>query len=404
MNLLYFTQIYYPFLFGGGEYIFYLIAKELVKRGHTVQVVTQRFHETKASDSVDGIKIYRVAPGIKYAGILPPTIKHNLKYLILASKKGIEIVTKSRKKGQAIDIIHSNTYVPALSGQICSALFSIPHIVTFHDVFQASSNKFWTDWSAKQNANLPAYTSIASKMIERIVMHLPVDAFHTVSETSREDLLTFNVSDKKIKVIPNGLEQAEYQDESYNDSSQAISREPSIVFVGRLVFYKNLETVIKAFKKVVELLPKARLIIVGDGPYKNNLIKASEPIKNNVVFTGRVSNSYKIRLMAASSFVVFPSTIEGFGIAIIEGFACKKAVLVSDVRPLSDIVKDGYSGYVIPPFDVSAWTNKIIDLLNDKDKQEKMGSNAYQEFLSKYEIRNIVSKMEALYKSFKNKD
>src|SRR6478672_745631 len=119
MNLLYFTQIYYPFLFGGGEYIFYLIAKELVKRGHTVQVVTQRFHETKASDSVDGIKIYRVAPGIKYAGILPPTIKHNLKYLILASKKGIEIVTKSRKKGQAIDIIHSNTYVPALSGQIC---------------------------------------------------------------------------------------------------------------------------------------------------------------------------------------------------------------------------------------------------------------------------------------------
>lgn len=84
---------------------------------------------------------------------------------------------------------------------------------------------------------------------------------------------------------------------------------------------------------------------------------------------------------------------------IIEGFGCKKPVLVSNIRPLSDIVKDGYTGFVIPPFDILAWTNKIISLLNDKRKQAEMGNNAYNEFRSKYKIESVVSQIEMIYKN-----
>jgi glycosyltransferase involved in cell wall biosynthesis len=400
LNVLYFTQVFYPFLFGGGEYIFFLIAKELVKKGHNVHVITQRFQGTQAFEVFEEIKIYRVGPELRYLGILPPTIKHNLKYLISASKQGTELILANRKSSKRIDLIHSNTYVPALSGQVCSSIFNVPHVITFHDVYQAVSNKFWSNWTSTQNANVPFYTSIVSSLVERIVMKLPACTFHTVSDASREDLIAFGIGDKKIKVISNGIDYSQYV---YEDNSNHFDdKETTVAFVGRLVFYKNLETVIRAFKKVVEIIPKARLVIVGDGPYRSNLMRESEYIKDNVTFTGRVSSSEKAKIIAKSSFIVFPSLVEGFGISVIEGFACKKPVIVSDVRPLSDIVKDGFTGYVVPPLDVSKWAQKMIYLLNDKAKQKEMGNNAYDEFVSKYEIKMVISKIEMLYMSIIN--
>ena len=103
-------------------------------------------------------------------------------------------------------------------------------------------------------------------------------------------------------------------------------------------------------------------------------------------------------MIKRSSFMVFPSVLEGFGIVIIEAFACKKPVLVSDVRPLSDIVINDINGYALPlPFDVNSWSERIIQLLKDREKCELMGRNAYSEFVDKYELDKIVSKMETLY-------
>src|SRR5205814_9082025 len=126
----------------------------------------------------------------------------------------------------------------------------------------ASNAKFWSEWMAKLNDGLPAYTSTLAKLLERIVLRLDVSAFHTVSEASREDLVRFGVDSRRISVIPNGIDPADYrvEPETGRDSM------PSAVFVGRLVFYKNLETVIRAFTKVGRTIPDARLEIVGHGP------------------------------------------------------------------------------------------------------------------------------------------
>ena len=87
---------------------------------------------------------------------------------------------------------------------------------------------------------------------------------------------------------------------------------PSAVFVGRLVFYKNLETVIRAFTKVVRTIPDARLEILGDGPNREMLRREAEPLGGSVHFAGRVSHEEKIKRIKNSSFMVFPSLLEGF--------------------------------------------------------------------------------------------
>jgi len=387
-------------MFGGGEYIFFLIIKELARKGHNVQVVTQMLCGTKRLEIVDNIGIHRVGSEFAYSDttLIPPTIKSHLGYLLLASKKGRELILKSKKKGEEINLIHSNLYVPALSGHICSSLYKIPHVITFHDVFLAHNKDYWKDWMSKQvGGNAPFYASTFAKLIERLVLRLNVSAFHTVSEASKRDLIKFGVAADPICVIPNGIDISQYQGKDDDMPSYNQRLEPIAVFVGRLVFYKNVETVIKAYKNVIRVIPNAKLIIIGVGPHKDNLIKDAEEIHDNIKFTGRISHDEKVKIIKKSCFMVFPSYIEGFGIAIIEGFACGKPVLVSDVRPSKDIVRDGYTGFVLPTFDVVAWTDKIIELFKNQDMLAEMGKNAYFEVLSNYQIEKVTSRMEKLY-------
>jgi glycosyltransferase involved in cell wall biosynthesis len=397
MNILFFTQLFYPSLFGGGEYLFFLIAKELVKRGYGVYVIAQRLSGTEEFEEVEGVNIHRVGSEISYLGTLPPTVGANLRYLTSAVKKGRSIIKENRNGVRAIDIIHSNTYVPALSGYICSKLYGLPHVITFHDVYQASDKKFWKNWTATQRTNVPFYASTLSRIVEKIVLKLNPAVFHTVSEMSKQDLVKFGVKADKIRVIPNGIESSSYQQYSTGTGSNTTSTEYNAVFVGRLVFYKNLQTVIKAFRKVIAVIPNAKLIIIGDGPFKEELLKEAAPIKKNVIFTQRISHDHKVKRIAESSFMVFPSLIEGFGIAIIEAFACKKPVLVSDIRPMSDIVKDNHSGFLVPPFNEEEWANKMIYLFSNIAQRERMGENAYQEFQSKYQIDAIITAYQELY-------
>ena len=392
MNILFLTQLFYPILFGGVEYLFFLIAKELVKRGHSVHVIAQRLSGTSEFEQVEGINIHRVGSEITYLGTLPPTIGTNLRYITSAVRKGTSIIKGNRNETRRIHIIHSNTYVPALSGYLCSKLYRLPHIITFHDVIQASGKM------ATQQTNMPFYASPLSKIVEKIVLKLNPAIFLTVSEMSKEDMVNFGVRADKIALIPNGIESSSYR---YNagDGTDISSTEHNAVFVGRLIFYKNLQTVIRAFRKVISVIPNAKLIIIGDGPFKEELLKEASPIKENVVFTQRVSHECKVKIIAESSFMVFPSLFEGFPFAPLEAFACRKPVLVSNIRPMSDIVKDNHSGFLISPFNEEEWANKMIYLFRNTEQQKRMGENAYKEFQSKYDVNAIITAYLRLYES-----
>jgi glycosyltransferase involved in cell wall biosynthesis len=388
-------QLFYPYTYGGGEWLFFLIAREMAKRGHNVYVISQRLEGTDAFEKYEGIKIYRVGRPVLSTG-LPPEITYHLKYIISASRKGREIIKKIRKDGQNIDIIHSNVYVPAVSAYLCSRLYHLPHLVTFHVVYQAQKKDFWKIWTTKLDKKTPFYAGSLAKFIEKTITKMNLSGFHAVTEITKQDLITIGVPKERIHVIPNGIDLAQYGDDiGQND----ITVEPNAVFVGRLQAYKNIGTVIRAFRKVIEIIPEARLIIVGDGPDKDTLLSEAKLISKHIMFTGRLSQEQKVKVIKKSAFMVLPSIIEGFPMTIIESFACAKPIIVSAVRPLSDIVKDGYTGLLVPPpFEEDKWAQKIIELFNNKQKQDEMGKNAFDEFLLNYKIDRVVSLMENLYK------
>jgi len=386
MKILFVSQLYPPLVYGGGEYIFSKWAEELVKKGHKVTVITQNLKGSPKNEKINGVNVLRVGPKIEYKGSLYAiNTFQNFGFLLSAMKKIILI----RKK---FDIIHANTYIPALSAWMANFFLRKPLLFTVHDVYLQDRKDFWKQW-AKQK-EVPKIVSLVGGLLEKIILKLPRTMIHTVSKTSEEDIIKTGVKKQRIVVIPNGLNLTEY-----DKIKSPKNKKNQIYFVGRLIFYKNIDTVIKSMKLILKKVPNTKFIISGKGPYEDKLkeIVKQEGLEKNIIFTGRVSDEQKIKYLKESDIMVQPSLVEGFGITIIESFACKTPVISSNVMPLPELVKDGINGYVCKPFDEKEWAEKIALLLKDKNKIRKLGDNARKIVEENYTIQVIVKKLERLY-------
>jgi len=383
MNVLLLTQ-FFSTTKGGGEYIFSLMARLLADSGNNVWVITNRIKGEEYA-SHKNVRIIFVPPLLEYKGGHPPGFKDNITYSLCAFTKAISII-----KSDKIDIIQSNNFAPALAGSMVSILTSMPHITVIHDVFSLYKD-FWKHWGSQENVS--RLNVLLAPLFEKIIFRLKCVAIHTVSETSKEDLVKFGAK-KPIYVIHNAIENYEPQ---ISESAPF-----QFVYIGRLVFYKNLEVVIKSIKIVKQSYPKITLIIVGGGPHKKMLEKLVTDLnlQDNIIFKGHVSDAEKKRLLSSSQALVFPSLCEGFGLVILEAFSCKKPVLVADVRPSSDIVEDKTTGFVISAHDESEWAKALDQIIKEPEKANEMGHAGRKILEKKYDPQTMLDRLLKMYNDF----
>jgi len=380
MNILLLTQNFSTTK-GGAEYLFILMAKLLADSGNNVWVITSSMRR-EVYKPHKNIKVVFVPPLLDFVAGQVPTFKENMIYGLCALTKGLSLVKKEK-----IDIIHSNFLAPALVGAALSVLTSIPHIITMHDVFSSHEDygKLW-----RRQLNVSKLNSVLIPIFEKLIIKLKYIAIHTVSEVSKDDLIELGAK-KPIYVIDNAIEFQEADDFEINQFQ--------FIYIGRLVFYKNLEVVIKSLKILKNSYPKIMLIIVGNGPYKKILeeLVTELDLNNNVQFKGYLSEQEKQRLLCMSHALVFPSLIEGFGLVLLEAFACRKPVLVSNVRPLSDIVENKITGFVISPYDECQWAKAIEQVIKEPENAQKMGNAGRAILEKKYTVQIMQNKILQMY-------
>lgn len=379
MNILLLSQ-FFSTTKGGGEYVFSMLAKMLVKNGHNVWIITNEIQDESYDNNLN---IIFVKPTIKYQGGLPPSFSDNIRYVVNAVIAGSKIIKKND-----IDIIHSNNFSPALAGSVLSSLFSIPHVMTVHDIFSLCGKNYWKKWG--DQANVSKLNVMLAPFFERLMVKLRHDCVHTVSDASKDDLIKFGEK-KPIHVIHNTIDAGPVLNEAVNPLQ--------FVHVGRLVFYKNLEVVIKAIDILKKTQPNVKLVIIGDGPHKKSLQELTNKLGlgSNVEFLGYVSLDEKMKIIAASNALVFPSLCEGFGLVILEAFSQRKPVLVSNIKPMSDIVSDGKNGFVLDPYDEKSWAEHLLQLIENPSYALEMGREGSKLLVDSFNQDLMLSKVLEMY-------
>jgi glycosyltransferase involved in cell wall biosynthesis len=207
-----------------------------------------------------------------------------------------------------------------------------------------------------------------------------------------------------IAVVPNGVELENYL------NAQPLSRADFgytpgniiFVYVGRLGPEKNLELLLRAFNGVAQAFEHARLLILGDGPYREEMenIASSLGLSDRVHFEGLVPYDRIPSYLAMCDAFVTASVTETFGMSVVEAMGAGLPVMGVDSVGVGDIVSDGENGFLASE-DPVAYAVKMTRLATEHDLRRKMGAAA-REDSTKYSIVRTVLMMQRHYERLVN--
>jgi glycosyltransferase involved in cell wall biosynthesis len=161
---------------------------------------------------------------------------------------------------------------------------------------------------------------------------------------------------------------------------------PTIAFAGRLVPEKGADVLIEAFARVAAQMPKARLLIAGDGPERPRIVSKIEQLglSGAVTLLGHLSRQRLEEHFAEAWVQVVPSRWEEpFGIVAAEAMMRGTAVIASNTGGLAELIRDGETGVLIPPSDPVGLSDALLSLLGDPERADRIGASG-REFAMRY--------------------
>lgn len=160
----------------------------------------------------------------------------------------------------------------------------------------------------------------------------------------------------------------------------------TILFVGIDWERKGGPTLLAAFDRVAERLPRARLVIIGSSPYSTH---------PRVEVVGRVPREEVKRRMTEASVFCLPTRAEPFGIAVVEAFHHRLPVVASNIGAMPDLVRDGESGQLVPPDDPAALADALVALLSDPALCRRFGERGCEIAREHYSWDAVGDKIRA---------
>jgi glycosyltransferase involved in cell wall biosynthesis len=155
--------------------------------------------------------------------------------------------------------------------------------------------------------------------------------------------------------------------------SQGHPDSPILLYVGRLSAEKEIDRI----KPVLAAIPNARLALVGDGPYRQELEKHFEDTPTH--FVGYLTGKDLAAAFACADAFVFPSRTETLGLVLLEAMAAGCPVIAANAGGIPDIVTDGVNGYLFDPADEQGAINATLRLLANPQARDIIRQNARQE-------------------------
>jgi phosphatidylinositol alpha-1,6-mannosyltransferase len=174
-----------------------------------------------------------------------------------------------------------------------------------------------------------------------------------------------------------------------------------VLVVGRLSSterYKGHEQLIQAWPLIQSRVPRARLVIAGDGDDLGRL-KSLAANAGRIEFTGFLSRAELDRLYADAALFALPSRGEGFGLVYLEAMASGLACIGSVHDAASEVIVDGHTGRLVDPSDVESMSKTIADLLDNPGRLREMGQQGRTRVLDTFSYERFRARVTGLLES-----
>ena len=209
---------------------------------------------------------------------------------------------------------------------------------------------------------------------------------------------------EKVVVIPNGVDTDRFcpNAQSKREVREELGlslRAPLVGIVASLRHEKNHALFVQAARQVVDAIPEAQFVIIGEGPERQNILSIIESL-NLTQHVRLLGNRFDTqRLLAALNVFVLTSHTEASPVSILEALSCGVPVVSTRVGSVAETVYDQWNGFTVEPGNGNEVSNRIIHLLSNPITAEKMGLNGREHVQEKGSLNNMVRLYEQLIHS-----
>lgn len=202
----------------------------------------------------------------------------------------------------------------------------------------------------------------------------------------------------KVTVLPLGIDIAPYAALDRATARAKYGERPTLVFVGRLRYYKGLGVLLAALARV----PEAQLLVAGSGPLGESLRTEAVALglADRIQWLGDVPESDKPTLLAAGDVFVLPAVArsEAFGLVLLEAMAAGLPLVTTELGTgTSWLNVHGETGLVVPPQDPSALAAALTQLLGDAGRRAAMGEAGRRRVAAEFTEARMVARVLAIY-------
>ncbi len=331
-------------LAGGAEIVTLQHAKAWAKKSHRVIWFTSSFRDAKKEETLEGVKIIRQGNYISVYLFAP------LFYFF--SKQTFDVV---------IDEIHGIPFFTPLY------VWNAKKIAFIHEV----AGVIW-------DYMYPFPINKIGKIFEKIYFLFYKNVFFwTDANSTIDDLVKMGIPRKNCTAIPCPIENKTISKFPEKE------KDPTFIFVSRLVKMKGIENILEAFALIYKNDPKSKLWIVGGGEksylryLKKKITQLEEHYRlsnlmNSISFWGRVNEEKKLSLMGKAHLLLHASVKEGWGLVVLEAASQGTPSVVYKVAGLVDSVKNEKTGIVIDENKSEVLADEAMKLITDKIKYNKL--------------------------------
>jgi glycosyltransferase involved in cell wall biosynthesis len=166
-------------------------------------------------------------------------------------------------------------------------------------------------------------------------------------------------------------------DSFLQSAPQPLPEAPSVLFVGVLERYKNVDGLAAAWRVVAPRVPDARLRLVGDGTLRPVVEQLLHDVPDRTSWDERLSPAEVSRALDEATALVLPSRSEGMGRVLVEAFCRGRPVVGARVGGIPDLVEDGQNGLLVEPGDTQALADALVRILADRGLAERLSAGAH---------------------------